>query len=231
MTSAITLITAHFDSDLSATSDESSEPQNALAHVAGSEVNWAASGLPTRRRHIRSWLTFWPRETDAAQFLNQRKSHIPLLDRAAEVSIGLLIPFTTHGDVNWFDGPAKPIEMDLAQRPDKSAPIFVITSAGFRALGLGAVAFGQGTHTVRKAIQKQEDVRFEAQILPDNPTTDGATFTLWDNQAAVMNFAYKSEPHKSAMDVTNHDDVVRGSFTRCWVKSFDGIWRGQRISI
>ncbi len=102
---------------------------------------------------------------------------------------------------------------------------------GIGTTGLGAVAFGQGTYKVRKAIREQDTLRFETQILPDNPLTDGPTLSLWDNLKAVMSFAYQNDPHKSAMAAMNHDDILRGSFTRCAVKSFSGVWQGRRIDI
>jgi len=231
MTSTITLISAQFEDDLSARSDESGVPASALGHVAGSEAHWAASGLPSRKRNVRSWLTFWADENAAHQFVEKRNDHIPLLADATDVLTAVLQPFAAHGDVNWFDGSAAALNFQLAQRPDKTAPVFIITSAGFGGFGSGAIAFGQGTHTVREAVQGQDGVRYEAQILADDPKIDGVTLSLWDNQMAVMDFAYKRDPHKSVMAVMDHEDVVRGSFTRCLVKSFDGIWQGKRVNI
>lgn len=231
MTSTITLISALFDFDLSATSDESIMPANAVGHVAGSEAHWAPTGLPSRKRNQRSWLTFWRDENSAEQFMDRRTDHIPLLARAGDVSVAVLQPFATHGDVNWIDTPAAPLDFSLAQRPEITAPVFIITSAGFGKIGAGAIAFGQGTHKVRNAIQDQEDVRFEGQILADDLRIDGVTLSLWNNQSAVMDFAYKNDPHKTAMGITDHEDVVRGSFTRCLVKSFNGVWQGEHFSI
>ncbi len=231
MTNAISLISAHFDGNLSAGSDQSSMPAKAMGQVAGSETLWSVGGYPSRGRNIRSWLTFWPNESAASQYLEQRNTLIPLLKTAKTVSTGLFLPFATHGDVNWIGGHPNPLPLTLAARPQKDAPVFIITSAGIGNLGPGALAFGQGTHVVRKAIQDLDTVQFEAQILADSPAIDGATLSMWDNLSAVMNFAYKNDPHKSAMDVMHHDDLVRGSFTRCLVKSFDGVWNGRRISI
>jgi hypothetical protein len=231
MTTAITLIFAHFADPLSKDSDQSLHPEGALGHIAGSEIHWAITGAPRRQRMIRSWLTFWPDDMKANAFLTERHDRIPLLQSAEQTSVALLAPFATHGDVNWFDPSPQPLGLSLAQRPDKTDPVFVITSAGLGGFGRGAAAFGRGTRKVRRAMQNHEALMFEGQILPDDPRIDGPTLSLWPNQSAVLDFAYKSDPHKTAMKVVEHDDILRGSFTRCAVRSFDGYWNGKRVML
>lgn len=231
MTTTITLMRAHFEQDLSSGSDVSGTPEDAIGHLAGTEVKWAPTGQPSRLRSVRSWLTFWPTETIARKFLDQRNAHIPVLKEASDVLLGVLQPFATHGDVNWFSTPAAPLGLQLAKRPNKGAPVFVITSLGLGGLGAGAIAMGQGTFAIRSAMSSWQDVHFEGQILPDDPTIDGPTLSLWQNEEALTRFAYRSDPHKSAMKVADHADLVRGSFTRCVVLSFDGTWQGNRISL
>lgn len=230
MTHTITLIGASFDKDLSSGADLSGAPENALAHLAGTEIIWSPTGQPSRRRNVRSWLTFWPNETMAQDFVTQSHTHIPLLKDASEMLLGVLQPFATHGDVNWFDTSPAPMDLELVKRPDKGEPVFVITSLGLGSLGAGAIAMGQGIHAVRGALASRDDVRFEGQILPDDPRIDGPTLSLWDNQEALIKFAYRTDPHKSAMKVSDHEDLVRGSFTRCAVRSFGGTWQGKQVT-
>jgi hypothetical protein len=231
LTTAITLISARFAETLSARSDQSEHPVGALAHIAGSEVAWEPTGQPGRRRDIRSWLTFWPDEVSAAAFVERRDAHIPLLGTAVDSIAALLLPYATHGEVTWFGGTPQPMVLSLAPRPGKPDPVFVITSVGLGGLGAGAVAFGQGNYAIRKAIGQQDGLRFEAQLLPDDPTMDGPTLSLWDTEASVIRFAYLDEPHKSAMKVKDHKDLVRASFTRCRVRSVVGSWNGAPIAL
>ena len=230
MPTAITVISARFAEDLSSGADNSVTPPDAIQQIAGSETTWAETGLPSRGRRVRSWLTFWPGESLARAHVDNVQAAIPLLGTAESITTAVLLPYSTHGDVNWFGKPGE-IPLDSNPRPEKGAPVFVITSLGLGSIGPGAVAFGQGNHAIRKTIRSQPGLRFEAQILADNPVTDGVTMTLWDNEASVIDFAYRQDPHRTAMKVKEHKDISRGSFTRSAVRHFSGSWDGIQTEI
>ncbi|MBB3713938.1 hypothetical protein FHS00_003551 [Limimaricola variabilis] len=220
MPNAITIINARFESNLSADSDQSRKPAGADAHVAGTEVDWAPTGLPKRRRNVRSWVTFWHDEASASGFLANRHTWIPILSSATKVSAGLLLPYASYGDVNWRGRSPAPIALKHTPKSPELSRVFAITSIGLGGLGPGALAFGQGNYAIRNVIREQSGLEFEAQVLPDDQKLDPLNMSLWSSEEALVNFAYRSEPHRSAMGAKDHPDLLRGSFTRCHVKSF-----------
>lgn len=223
MSNAITVISAEFGSKLSAGMDQSGTPEGALAHVAGSEVDWEASGLPRRRRDVRSWVTFWPDEVAAYDFLSHKADAIPLIEGAQQITSWLLLPYASHGETNWIDGSPKPIPLRHAPKPPDEAPVFAITSIGLGGLGADALAFGQGIHAIRATIKNEDELGFEGQILPDDPKLDPVTLSHWQSEAAMIRFAYRQDPHKgmmSSMNLDGHRGTRRASFTRCQVRAF-----------
>jgi len=226
-----TIISAGFDFDLAADEDIGSMADNALIELTGTDVDWQDTGLPRRHRRIRSWLTMWPDRASAEAYLHAYTSDIPLITKAREHVAGLLAPYASHGDVNWQSTTPAPLALDLSPRPEKGSPVFVVTSLAFAKMGEGAIAFGKGNHAIRRIVSDQPGLLFEAQILADNQNLDGSTLTLWEDEAAMMRFAYREDPHRTSMKVKEHEDIARGSFTRLAVLSFSGAWNGKQIAI
>lgn len=227
MPQAFTVISARFGHDLSASDDESGAPDGALFAMAGSEADWRDDGGFSRRRDVRTWLALWPDRDAARRYLDQRLSRIPLLVRAEESWCGLLLPYATHGNVNWApDGTSPSLFADLGPRPKPGRPILVLTTLGIAHPGEGLVQFARGTRAVREAFSDLPSVVLEELVLPDQPGLDGPTLTLWENEAEIVNAAYRSEPHRSAMKVADHPDIGRGSFTRMSLLWAEGSWQG-----
>ncbi len=231
MPQAFTVISARFADALSPGDDESGAPEGALFSAAGSEVDWAETGMPKRRRDIRSWIALWPDRDSARSHLERRLATIPLLRRAEEQWCGLLVPYASHGTVNWSDDEnIASLVNDLGPRPKAGTPVFVLTSLGIGNQGEGMIAFGKGTRAVREAFDELPGVILEQQLLPDAPGLDAPTLSLWENEGEVISAAYRSEPHRSAMKVAEHPDLARGSFTRMSLLWAQGSWRGVDLA-
>lgn len=230
MAQAFTIISARFPRDLSATDDTSVGPEGADFALAGSEVAWNEAGLPSRNRTIRTWIALWPDRDAGRRFLKRRVENIPLLTQAEKLWSGLLLPYQSHGDLNWHpDGKAASVFHDLGPRPKSSRPVFVLTTLGIGNPGEGMIAFGKGTRAVRQAFSDLPSVILEQQLLPDDQRLDAPTLSLWENEGAVISAAYRSEPHRSAMKVADHPDLARGSFTRMTLLWAEGSWEGVNL--
>lgn len=199
--------------------------------MAGSEVEWAETGAPSRRRAIRTWIVIWPQRDLARSYLDRRFETIPLLASSEEHWCGLMVPYQTHGDLNWVpDGTSAAVFSQLGPRPKPGRPIFVMTTLGIGTPGEGMVPFGKGTRAVRQAFSDLPSVILEQQLLPDAHGADAPTLTLWESEAEVVNAAYRMEPHRSAMKVADYPDLARGSFTRMALLWADGHWEGVDLS-
>jgi hypothetical protein len=228
---AFTIISARFARDLSAGDDQSGVPHGAAMAMAGSEVDWAATGAPSRRRTTRTWIAVWPDREPARDYLDNRFKIISLLVSCEEQWCGLLLPYRTHGDLNWLpEGTSTAVFSDLGPRPKPSRPVFVMTTLGIGHPGEGMIAFGKETRAVRQAFSDLPSVILEQQLLPDAPGLDAPTLTLWESEADIMAAAYGTEPHKSAMKVADHPDLARGSFTRMALIWAEGQWEGVDLT-
>jgi hypothetical protein len=231
MPRAFTLVSARFESPLSAGDDRSARPDAAAIAMAGTEVDWLETGLPRRRRDIRTWIAVWPDLESAKAYLDARHDTIPLLTQAVESWAGLMQPCATHGTANWAqDGQMGGVFPELGPRPDPGRPIFVMTTLGIGRQGEGMIAFGKGVRDVRAAFAANPAVILEQQLLPDLPIIDAPTLSLWQSTADLVAAAYRSEPHRSAMEVAAHPDLARGSFTRMTLHAVAGRWNGVELS-
>ncbi|MEC7761192.1 MAG: hypothetical protein VX874_04665 [Pseudomonadota bacterium] len=230
MPQAFTIISARFARDLTADDDQSAAPTGATMSMAGSEVDWAETGMPSRRRTVRTWIAVWPDRDLARSYLDRRFEHIPLLAQAEEHWCGLMLPYQSHGDLNWLpEGTSTAVFDNLGPRPKPARPVFVMTTLGIGNPGEGMIAFGKGTRAVRQAFADLPAVILEQQLLPDVQGLDAPTLTLWENEAEVIGAAYRSEPHRSAMKVADHPDLARGSFTRMTLLWAEGSWEGVNL--
>lgn len=231
MARMFTLVSARFPAPLSAGADASGHPAGAALALAGTEVDWQETGLPRRRRDIRTWIAVWPDAESGRAFLAARQAAIPLLSQAVESWAALLQPFATHGTANWAqEGEMRAIFPDAGPKPDAGRPVFVMTTLGIGQQGEGMIAFGRGVRAVRAAFAANPAVILEQQLLPDLPMIDAPTLSLWRDTAAVVAAAYRSEPHRSAMQIATHPDLARGSFTRMAPLALEGSWNGVDLS-
>ena len=227
---AVTILAGRFPDILSKGDDQSTMPVGATLATAGTEVRWdGPDGLARRVRDVRIWIALWPDLGDARAFFDATDQHPPVLAGAEEKIAVLAVPFACHGELNWTpDGQAQTLYPDLAKRPEKLGPVLVMTSLGLGQTEEGLRAFGRGVTAVRAAYAENPAVLMDVNMLPDLPIIDGPTLTLWRSERDVVQGAYRSEPHKSAMKLRG-EAMARASFTRMAVEAARGTWGGVNL--
>ncbi len=89
-------------------------------------------------------------------------------------------------------------------RKSSEHPVGILTRATLRASRLGE--FWEAVPKAAKAIEQAEGVTWFKGI-GELPWIQQATFSVWESQEAVRNFAYKSQPHA---------DIVKKTRQRNW---------------
>jgi hypothetical protein len=229
--SAVTIIAARFDHALRRGEDASPPPAGAALSAAGTETDWnTEDGLPRRERRVRVWMAIWQGLDAARSFADARSDDIPILATATGTVALVGVPFACHGDLNWSpDGTVATLYPGQSQRPDGTQPIPVMTILGIGDPGDGLVEFGRGVAAVRAGFAKNPAVLLDINMLPDLPMIDGPTLTVWRSEQDVVAGAYRSEPHRSAMNIRN-GATARASFTRMAIVAAEGSWNGRDIS-
>jgi hypothetical protein len=224
------VIAARFNRPLTRGDDTSVRPEGATLSAAGTETSWdTADGYPRRERTVRIWMAIWPDLGAAEAQLSDRSDHIPILAEATETIALLGVPFACHGNLNWSaDGEVSSLYPHLGQRPGQSQPILVMTSLGIGDPGDGLVEFGKGVKAVREGFARNPSVLLDLNMLPDLPMIDGPTLTLWRCEREIVNGAYRSDPHRTAMKLRN-GATARASFTRMAVVLAEGVWNGTDL--
>lgn len=229
--SAVTVSAARYDRALGRGEDSSHRPEGATFFSGGTEVSWAtADGHPARDRSVWVWISVWPDAAMARDHYDGRNALIPILTEAKETVTVLCHPYACHGQLNWSeDRPALGLHPSLAPRPDGAQPIFVITTIGIGDPEDGLVAFGQGVTAVRQVFAQNPAVVMDINSLTDDQRMDSPTLTLWRSERAMMDAAYRSEPHCTALKMRN-GALVRASFTRLSIEAAKGSWAGVNIA-
>ena len=128
-----------------------------------------------------------------------------------------LVPYKTHG---LWDG-QNPFTA-LASEPNPQEPIAVLTRAAINWRSLPAF-WKHGTLT-SQALEKAAGVK--ASIgLGELPFVRQATFSIWENQAAMQAYAYQNQAHRAVMQRTRAENWYREElFARFKVLSAEGTW-------
>ncbi len=151
---------------------------------------------------------------------------------AIEVWSVALQPTKSHGYCNWIGGGGHFAVDRNVQSTD--GVVITLTTAGWelgpdfdvdRALGFGA-AVGR----VRTWMDDEPlDGLLSSQIFnfPGLLVHDGPTFSIWRDDTAMKNFAYRPGAHKTEMDAFRLDETAdRTSWTRLRVIESNGTWWG-----
>jgi len=153
----------------------------------------------------------------------------PFLADTEESWHALLLPFAHHGEVNWRGT----IEIGSALRigPDPSGPLVVLTTAGYNSMGPEEMprimAFIERVALVKEFLVRAEG-NLRTAIFAPTDERDGITFTLWNDDAAMLAAAYGSgEHHKQLTHHRVEPQFDRSSFTRARVVRSYGTWDGE----
>jgi hypothetical protein len=126
-----------------------------------------------------------------------------------------LAPYHTKGTWNGRE----PFELTDEQETDMMA---VITRASIKWTHL--IPFWASVPMVSRIIAKQKSLRFQKGI-GEWPLIEQATFSLWDREAAMRDFAYKQKEHREVVQKTRRLNWYREEqFTRFNLLSHYGSW-------
>ena len=158
--------------------------------------------------------------------------HLTFLDQTTEQWHALLVPYAHRGRVNWRGGVRDETSFTTAAT-DPGGPLLVLTSAGYENPGPGDVK------RIKNFLEQVDNVVDFYASLPSNirravysgvgvEQIDGMTVSLWENDAAMMQAAYRPGLHKEQMDFhRNYDHFDRSSFTRTRILESKGTWDGS----
>ncbi len=103
-----------------------------------------------------------------------------------------------------------------------SALMAVITRASIKKRRL--LQFWRQVPQVSKVINRQSALLFQKGI-GEWPLVEQATFSIWDAEAAMKNFAYQQEEHRKVVQLTRKLDWYKEEqFTRFNIQSWHGDW-------
>ncbi len=186
------------------------------------------AGLPNWKSDVWGGMGLYETREDAEAMLHDLSANVPWMSEATESWHALLVPIAHHGAVNWRGS----VENDSAiriSRQTHEGRMAVVTTAGFdtrdaprikRFLqGVGEITDYYGTlrgNLLRDVFNGGFDGR------------DGFTFTVWDDDKAMIAAAYRDGTHKTWMDESKDVSLFdRSSFTRARLIESSGTWDGR----
>ena len=151
---------------------------------------------------------------------------------ATEVWSVALQPTKSHGSCTWI-GDGNHFAVDRSIRSTDGV-VITLTTAGWE---LGpefdvqrAMSFGDGVERVRTWIHDEPIDGLLVSgifVFPGLLVHDGPTFSIWRDDAAMKNFAYRAGAHKTEMDAFRLDETAdRTSWTRLRAIESHGTWSG-----
>ncbi len=170
-------------------------------------------------------------EAAADEALNEPAECLPFLPDTEESWHAVLMPIAHRGACNFLD-PDRPGTMFQAESDDPGGPLVVITTAGF---DLGpqfdverAKDFRLNVDRVRALLGHTDGLIAVHVFKPLERATDGATMTVWRDEAAAAKFAYRPGFHRSQIDRYKAEHTAdRTSFTRLRALRTAGRWEGR----
>ncbi|MGD9600337.1 MAG: hypothetical protein AB7O21_00500 [Gammaproteobacteria bacterium] len=203
-------------------------PATAECWRVGRDARLATDGLPVSASE--HWGAFGIYEDRAAAetVLTSPTAHLPFLEDATEAWHALLLPFSHRGEVNWRGR----VEISAAIRvgKDPGGPLAVLTTAGHDLSIAGAmprlVEFVRRTYAIRSHFEGLPGNLRSALMTPGD-ACDGTTFTLWQEDAAMLRAAYAGGLHAETLAQHRERSMLdRASFTRARVVASRGTWGG-----
>jgi hypothetical protein len=198
-----------------------------------------------------SWLTFHtvqfaqPFAAEARQFqgpaaaaqsvIDKPATHLGFTADAQRSWHGLLHPIAHRGEINWFSMEQENVVLVPADN-DPGGRLVVLTTAGYDPLPPDDL---QADMPRRIAFASNvERVRGWYATLPGNLATgvfnfallgtDGMTFSVWQDDAAMMEAAYRNGTHRTQVDRYKSEKTAdRTSFTRARLVQSSGAWHGN----
>jgi hypothetical protein len=167
-------------------------------------------------------------EAAAKSAFEARHAYLPHLDAAVESWHARLVPVEHRGECNHLDrtDPGKIFETGA---PDPGGPLLVMTTAGFNAGAAPArlVDFRIHVDKVRDWLASIDGNVARQVFTPHTVGDDGVTFSIWRDDAAMINAMYMPGTHRTQMDRYKSEKTAdRTSFTRFRALGTTGCWQG-----
>jgi hypothetical protein len=172
------------------------------------------------------------RELDAARSaFEQTQRHMPFLAGVVESWHQLIEPFRHQGECNHLDRTTPCEIFEVAAATSPAGPMMVITTAGYRFgpdLKMERVIdFRRHVDQVDAWLQTVDGCLASRAFTPHTVGDDGYTFSVWRDEATMLNTAYRAGAHRTQLDRHKAEDIFdRSSFTRFRILDTNGAWNG-----
>ena len=198
-----------------------SSPQNESGMRSNVSDIWGGFGLYDSR--------------DAAEADLADMGNLAWIERTVERWHALAVPINHHGTTNW-SGELSDSTLSCAAS-DPRGRLVVLTSAGYTDPG------PEDVPRISDFLTNVDRVTQFYRSLPGNLAADvfsgagvdghdGATMSIWVDDAAMRAAAYKSGLHKEQMDRHNLSAMFdRSSWTRARIVASEGYWDGQNPAL
>ena len=159
-----------------------------------------------------SFLANWESEEQAKGFFKHHPFYLSYKERCSEIVTYQLTCIKSHG--TWDGKTPFVADKDTEVSPDDN--VGVITRA--------SIKWSKMIRFWRYVPKSHQDLNGNSGLLftkgiGDIPLVEMATFSLWENQESLMNFAYRGEHHKKAIALTKkHNWYSEEMFARFVVK-------------
>lgn len=221
-----------FPQQVDGTDNPMAGPESATIWRFGPRAEMGSDGLITNASASWGGFSVHRTKSDATEVLNNPRAHLPFLCEVSEAWHGLAVPYTHRGSVLWRET----VQTDSAIRvasSDPGGPLAVLTSAGYTNPGQGEMerikTFSAGVlGVVRDYDTLPENLRSSAYVGGAVDGREGCTISIWRDDKAMMNAAYRKGEHKKQLARHLSNALFdRSSFTRARIVSSKGRWNGS----
>jgi hypothetical protein len=211
-------------------------PMGAAHWIFGPDSPLNENGLRTRISDVWGGAAFYTDRSSAEAVIDDPIASLPYTSEVIEAWHALLCPISHRGETTWF-GQIEDASRFKPAAQDPGGALVVMTSAGFDTLPPDELKADlprriDFSRNVDRVIDwygtlPGKIVPGGFQPVPLGP--DGMTFSLWRDDAAMAEVAYKPGIHRTQLDRYKAEHTAdRSSFTRARLLRFVGNWNGDK---
>jgi heme-degrading monooxygenase HmoA len=209
--------------------DLSGEPESALSWRIG-PCGRAGPGVLRLPSNLWCAVGLYRERAEAEAAVNAKAEFMPFLDQVEESWHQVLLPVRHRGECNYLDA-ENPGELFEVAESDPGGVVMVFTTAGF-VMGPNldmarVVDFRRHVDIVDDFMTEAEGCLANRACKPYRTAEDGLTFSVWRDDEAMLNAAYRAGSHKEQMERHKATGMFdRSSFTRFRILRSEGSWGG-----